>query len=110
MPRFEQRTDTFSLTNALKSCGVKRIFTMQADLSGFAEGPLYLSEVLQRCYVKADEQGAKAAAVTVGMVRFFSARPPSRPVPFIMDRPFIWAITDLENSTAPLFMGLFEAP
>ena len=109
MPRFEQRTDTFPLANALKSCGLKYIFSRQADLTGFADAPLYLSEVLQRCYVKADEQGAKAAAVTVGVMRCWSARP-QRPVPFIMDRPFIWAITDLENSTAPLFMGLCERP
>lgn len=109
MPRFEQRTATFPLTNALKACGLKQIFSKSADLTGFADAPLYLSEVLQRCYVKADEQGAKAAAVTVGMVRSFAARP-RRVVPFIMDRPFIWAITDLENSTAPLFMGLCERP
>ena len=109
MPRFEQRTATFPLTNALKACGLRQIFTPQADLSGFADAPLYLSEVLQRCYVKADEQGAKAAAVTVGVILSWSARPRSV-IPFIMDRPFIWAITDLENSTSPLFMGLYEHP
>jgi serpin B len=109
MPRFEQRTATFPLTNALKACGLRKIFTPQADLSDFADAPLYLSEVLQRCYVKADEQGAKAAAVTVGVILSWSARPRSV-IPFIMDRPFIWAITDLENSTSPLFMGLFESP
>ena len=108
MPRFEQRTATFPLTNALKSCGLQRIFTPQADLSGFADAPLYLSEVLQRCYVKADEQGAKAVAVT-GVMVIVSASPRC-PVSFIMDRPFIWAITDLENSAAPLFMGFFAAP
>lgn len=110
MPRFEQRTDTFSLTSALKACGVRLIFTPMADLSGFTDAPLYLSEVLQRCYVKADEQGAKAAAVTVGIVRCFSAAPPRRVETFIMDRPFIWAITDLENQAAPYFMGLYEQP
>ena len=110
MPRFEQRTDTFSLTRALKNCGLRIIFTPMADLSGFADAPLYLGNVLQRCYVKADEQGAEAAAVTVGMVRVFSAAPPRRMPSFIMDRPFIWAITDLENPAAPYFIGLFDKP
>ena len=65
----------------------------------------FVEEALQT----ADEQGAKAAAVTVGVILSWSARPRSV-IPFIMDRPFIWAITDLENSTSPLFMGLLESP
>lgn len=109
MPRIEQRTGTFSLSMALRACGVNRIFTPMADLTGFADAPLYLSEMLQRCYVKADEQGTKAAAVTVGVIRSFSMRPEPT-VPFIMDRPFIWTITELENQGSPYFMGLCEKP
>ncbi len=105
LPRFELRTPTFSLTNALKACGLRHIFSMSADLSGFADEPLFLEQVLQRCYVKADEQGVQAAAVTAGIVGMRSVR--LGPPPIVFDRPFVWAITDLTSPAAPLFMGIY---
>ena len=106
LPVFEQRTPTFSLAKALQACGLKHIFSQEANLSGFSDEPLFLSDVLQRCYVKADEQGVKAAAVTMGVARKQSI--PTGPHPVIFDRPFIWAICDLTTPAAPRFLGLYE--
>lgn len=109
LPRFEQRTATFSLVNALKACGLQHVFSSEADFSAFSDEPLMLAEVLQRCYVKTDEQGVKAAAVTVATMNR-SAAFPAKLVSITFNRPFIWAITDLTSPAAPYFMGLFERP
>lgn len=111
LPRFEADPGTYSLNGALQACGLRTIFTPNADLSGFADEPLYLSQVLQRCYVKADEQGTEAAAVTIGMVKCTSAAPPrTQPKVIKFDRPFLWVITDLNSPAAPYFMGIVEKP
>lgn len=108
LPKIEQRTPAFSLTTALQACGLRHIFTSGADLSGFADEDLHLQNVLHRCYVKADEQGVRAAAVAGGVV-VEKCADISLP-PLIFNRPFVWAITDLTTPTAPYFLGLFESP
>ena len=109
LPKFELRTPSFRLDNALKSCGVRHIYSQTADLSGFTgRNDLRLSTVMQRCYVKTDEQGTKAAAATVAVVQVRSIAAGPRTLAF--HRPFIWAITDLTSPAAPYFMGLFERP
>lgn len=108
LPRFELRTESFSLNNALKAAGLSQLFSTQADLSGFSDEPLFLESVLQRCYVKADEQGVKASAVTVASFKCYS--PNALPDSITFNRPFIWAITDLTSAAPPYFVGLFEKP
>ena len=102
---------TFSLTPALKACGLSKVFTPAADFSGFSDEPLYLSDMIQRCYVKADEEGTEAAAVTMAiMVQGCAAPSPNMPKEITFDRPFIWVITDLNTAAAPYFMGITEKP
>ncbi|MBR7108929.1 MAG: hypothetical protein IKC90_02720 [Akkermansia sp.] len=111
MPRFELDPGTFSLIPALKACGLSKVFTPAADFSGFSDEPLYLSDMIQRCYVKADEEGTEAAAVTMAiMVQGCAAPSPNMPKEITFDRPFIWVITDLNTAAAPYFMGITEKP
>ena len=110
LPRFEVDPGTYSLKPALQACGLKGIFSQSADLSGFADAPLYLHDVLQRCYCKADEEGTQAAAVTVATTRFKSIRPGPRPKVIAFDKPFIWIIGDLNTPAAPYFMGILQKP
>ncbi len=108
LPRFEQCTPAFPLDSALQACGLRHIFSDAADLSGFADEKLRLGKVLQRCYVKADEQGVRAAAATIAVVQKQSLDLTAPPL--ILDRPFVWCITDLTTPAAPYFLGLFEHP
>lgn len=105
LPRFELLTPVLKLTGALKSCGLRHLFSEAADLSGFADEPLAVESVLQRCYIKTDEQGTSAAAATTAIIKQRSLAPE-----LTFNRPFIWAITDLSTSAAPYFLGLFEHP
>ena len=95
------------LNSALKAAGLQRIFT-DADFSRLTSSDrhLFLEKILQKCYVKVDEKGTEAAAVTATIVSY---RARTRTV--ILNRPFIWFITDgFDGLTAPLFMGIYEEP
>lgn len=111
LPRFAVDPGAYSLKSALEACGVTQSFSPAADYRGFAEG-LMLSDVLQRCYVKVDEAGTEAAAVTVAMVEegCYASDEETKPKRIRFDRPFIWVIGDIQSSAAPYFMGLFEKP
>lgn len=105
MPAFTIDGAALSLTNALKAAGLKDIFNA-ADFSRLTTADnIYLSAVLQKCYVKVDEQGTEAAAATAAVANFRAM-----PRTVSLDRPFIWVIGELNGSSAPLFMGIVEKP
>ena len=110
LPKFETSTPTYSLKSVLQACGVHTAFLPGADFSGFADEDLVLEEGRQKCFVKVDEEGTKAAAVT-GFGYGLGAPGPS-PVPKVIsfDRPFLWVIGDLTTPAAPWFMGQCEEP
>lgn len=103
LPKFQLRSATFSLRPAMERLGLKALFE-QGNWSNFTAEPLVLDDVLQRCYVKADEQGTEAAAVTVGIAVKSALLP--RPASLRFDRPFLWVIGDLHTSASPYFMGI----
>lgn len=110
LPRFETSTPAFSLKGILQACGVQSAFLPGADFSGFSDEPLVLDEVQQRCYTKVDEQGTKAAAVTMSLCQQSANVPMDVPKDITFDRPFLWVIGDLATPAAPWFMGLCEEP
>ena len=113
LPRFDISSGIFSLKDTLQACGVARAFSPDADFRGFAaQENIMLSDVLQNCRAKIDEEGTEAAAVTVAIAKDACCAPEERPKPkkIIFNRPFIWFITDLNTPAAPYFMGLFEEP
>jgi serpin B len=67
---------------------------------------LYISAVLHEGFIAVDEEGTEAAAATAVVVSETSA-----PVtePFHVDRPFLFAIHDVEYGT-PLFVGRVDDP
>ena len=62
--------------------------------------------IRQRVRVQIDEEGVKAAAY-IEFVGVGSAEPPDEIVDFVVDRPFLFAIT---RSSVPLFMGAVNQP
>jgi serine protease inhibitor len=82
-----------------------------ADFSGIAEvnplANLYISKVLHKTYIKVDEEGTEAAAVTSVEVGITSMPPAG----FVMrvDRPFVFAIRENHSQTI-LFMGKIVEP
>ena len=67
IPKFEMESDITVMKTALKSLGVKDLFSKGlADLSGMSNqaDQLFLSEVVHKAYVKLNEEGTEAAAAT----------------------------------------------
>ena len=111
MPKFEAEWGG-ELKDALTALGLDAAFDpARADLSGLGtteSGPLFIDSVLHRAKIQVDEEGTEAAASTVVMA------PAGAPAPMdyeelILDRPFCYAIVDLERGV-PLFLGTFERP
>ena len=107
LPRFrlEYRVE---LEQPLKALGMKSAFS-NADLSGIADGPLFISAVRQATFVEVNEEGTEAAAVTGIAGSLGIEMKPPKPFQMIVDRPFMFLIAD-EQTGLILFMGVVFDP
>ncbi len=103
LPKFKMTVGSFSLTAGLKALGMQQAFTDSADFSGIATGiPLSISDVVQKAFIAVDEKGTEAAAAT-GVIVGTTSIPVDQPIPFHVDRPFLFFIRD-QNGVV-LFSG-----
>lgn len=82
----------------------------QADFSALGtapDGPLYVSSVVHKARIEVNEKGTEAAAATVAGLN--GAAAPTDYRELVLDRPFCYAVVDLERGV-PLFLGTFERP
>ena len=105
MPKFELEWDGL-LNDALKDMGMERAFRPdQADFSRMTPATdAHISAVRQKTYMKVDEEGTEAAAVTSVTVGITSA-PPG----ITVDRPYLLAIRERLSGTI-LFLGTVRDP
>ena len=108
LPRFEISAPAISLAPALKALGVNLVFSEAADFSELTTVPLSLKDVLQKCYVKVDEEGTEAAAVTAAIGVDCCMPLDDKLHRICFNRPFLWIIGDLTTEAPPYFMGLTE--
>lgn len=116
MPKFETRT-SYDLMPVLQSLGMTDAFDgASADLLGilgvqpgeeYGGENLFVSKAVHDGYVKVNEEGTEAAAVTTVLV--FTESLPPEPPRFIADHPFIFIIQDDESGSI-LFMGRVSDP
>jgi serpin B len=107
LPKFKFRTQA-GLKDALTALGMGVAFTDKADFSGMTtEEPLWISDVIHEAYIAVDEEGTEAAAATAVIIRTASA--PVQLVQLTIDRPFIFALRDLDTG-ALLFLGRVTDP
>ena len=76
------------------------------DFSRIGPGALEISLVKQKTYVRVDEEGTEAAAVTVVVINETSA--PQTPA-LVVDRPYLFAIRERLSGTV-LFLGVVRDP
>ncbi len=96
-----------SLVNTLKALGMEIAFGDNADFSGINDKePLKISNVLHKAYIKVDEEGTEAAAVTSVTVGTTSVGPGE---PFNVDHPFVFIIKE-KYTKAILFAGVVANP
>ena len=107
VPKFDVASEQ-ELTGTLKKLGITDAFTpATADFSALSDGAAVLSSIQHAARVKIDEEGAAAAAFTVEMDAG-SAMPPEEEADFILNRPFVFAITTRDG--LPLFLGIVNTP
>jgi serpin B len=107
LPKFEFKFDN-SLVDELKVLGMTDAFDdAKANLSGISDDArLIISEVMHKTYIKVDERGTEAAAVTGITVGTTSAGPDNS---FRVDHPFVFAIRE-KDTKAILFIGKVMNP
>jgi serpin B len=108
LPKFTLRYES-DLKGPLGTLGLTTAFGPAADFSGISSSALFVSKITHQAFVDVNEQGTEAAAVTTGVVALtaFHNQPP--PFEMIVDRPFIFAISD-QSSRSVLFLGVVYKP
>ena len=113
MPKFKLEYEK-TLNDPLKVLGMDIAFNKEsADFSRIAYleilgENLYIGKVVHKTFVEVNEEGTEAAAATsVEINRRVGVPPP--PIPFVVDRPFFFAIRDNQTKTV-LFMGVIVDP
>jgi serpin B len=108
LPRLNLRK-IYSLNGPLGRMGMGLAFTPSADFSGVSDGPLQISRVRQFTFLRVDEKGTEAAAVTVSDVIVTGMRRRPTPIDFHADHPFLFMLRDRESG-AILFFGRIVSP
>ena len=107
VPKFDVNS-TLNLKEGLQKMGVTDVFSETAasfsELTG--DVPIFLTAASQSVRVQIDEEGVKAAAY-IEFPGATSPAPPEEIIDFIVDRPFIFAIT---TESIPLFVGTVNTP
>lgn len=94
------------MCDTLKELGISSAFSEDADFSGITDHMAYISNILQETHIGIDENGVEAAAFT--RIDYAGAAMPEGQADMILDRPFIYGITDQYGSL--LFVGVCENP
>ena len=112
LPRFKIAYKA-SLAEAFQKAGMTLAFGDRADFGGITgKGPdapgVKIGDILHRATIEVAEAGTDAAAGTAVIKRRRNRRPPT-PIPFVVDRPFLFYIVD-DASGAILFQGRIADP
>jgi serpin B len=109
MPRWKVRQQ-LPLNAVLETMGMSKAFMpKEADFSGVdGTRDLFVSSVIQECFVEVAEEGTEAAAATATALAMASA-PPTETLECRADRPFAWAIVSRESGVI-LFAGTVVDP
>lgn len=110
LPKFETRYED-SLLNELTTLGMGIAFDPgKADFSRMNESHeknLYIGDVKHKTFIRVDEKGTEAAAVTSVEIRMTAM--PVSDKQLVFDQPFVYGILDLKTGL-PLFIGILENP
>jgi len=102
-----------SLKETLKDMGMATAFTNDADLTGLREERnLKIDDVLHKTFLKVNENGTEAAAVTAVITKYTSARPVQEKIyQMKVNRPFLFMLRSnkLPSDYDMLFMSKIES-
>jgi serpin B len=112
LPRFKA-SFAADLVPPFHKAGMKLAFDDGADFSGMTgtkPGGLKIGAIKHRAVIEVSEAGTEAAAATSVVMETTSLRVERpKPIPFVVDRPFLFWIVD-DASSAVLFQGRIMDP
>lgn len=109
MPTLELEPPTLDLLPALADAGLGGL-SEEPDLTGITTSePLRVSQAWQQAYLRLDEEGTVAAAVTEMGAEVSAAIPLDDPVEMTVDRPYLLQITH-SDTALPLFLAAVHDP
>ena len=101
IPKFDF-SSSFDLTDMLKDLGIDE----NSDFSAMSDDMISLSSVIQQTNISIDEKGVEASAFT--SIQYSGAMPPEDRADMILNRPFIYGITDSMGDL--IFVGVCMDP
>jgi serpin B len=107
LPKWEYAWSIDDMIPNLTKLGMGIAFGGDADFSGIYSARVQITKAVHKTYIKVNESGTEAAAVTAIGVGFTSA--PAQPAPLTLDHPFVYLITEKQTGSI-LFMGLLNDP
>ena len=106
LPRFET-SFSITLNSILSTMGMSSAFNAEiADFRAMSDNALCLSRIKQDAVIKVNEEGAEAAAISIGEVLSTSVGPGASVI-FHANRPFLYLITETGRGTI-LFAGRYN--
>jgi len=107
LPKWEYSYSIDDMKPNLARLGMGIAFGRDADFSGMYSTSVYISKAVHKTYIKVNESGTEAAAVTAIGITYTAL--PAGPPPLIIDHPFVYLITEKQTGSM-LFMGLLNDP
>lgn len=105
IPKFDVVSD-MDLAPGLRELGVNGIFENgTGSFSPITDEDFAFTKVQHTCRFSIDEEGCEAAAVTV-MAASGSSGPPEEEIDFVLDRPFLFCVTNWGG--LPIYMGVIN--
>ncbi|XP_068324777.1 serpin-ZX-like [Pyrus communis] len=105
IPRFKFSSG-FKASKILEDLGLVLPFNGNGDLSEMVESPLREANIIHKSFIEVDEEGTKAAAVSVFAEECGCAQPfePIKRIHFVADHPFLFLIREEMTGTVQ-FIG-----
>ncbi len=110
LPKISMDTDVISITDNLKSLGMRKVFTDESEVTRFYGdySPLHIDEVYHKTKLDVNEEGTEAAAITEVIMKDNAvAFVEDKPVEFYCNIPFVFVIRDGKYGV-DLFTGIIN--
>ncbi len=110
MPKWEYSYEVQDMRPELSMLGMGIAFGNNADFSKIydpAQSKVDISKAIHKAYIKVNEEGTEAAAVTA--IGFQTTSMPIPPPIFKLDHPFVYSIVEKQTGTV-LFLGMMNEP